>query len=189
MLNHYLRGQIKLCSVTFLFATTGLSILGVPHALFLGMIAGLTEVIPIIGPLIAWTPALIVSLTIPWTYGIGGWPGYHGVEVIQFGWARGIIVTLFFLGMQWCENNLISPRIMGHNLNLHPLTVMFSLLAGGYLAGIFGMLMALPMAAVLKVVFEIYYLPFINSVEELVTRREISLLDQPVECTESPPGE
>jgi predicted PurR-regulated permease PerM len=57
---------------------------------------------------------------------------------------------------------------MGKNLNLHPLTVMFSLLAGGFLGGILGMLMALPIAACLKVVFNIYYTPFIEKVEELV---------------------
>lgn len=167
MLNHYIRGQLKLCFVIFLFCTTGLLILGVPHALLLGVVAGITEVVPIVGPIIAFIPAFIVSVFLSWDYGLGAIMG------ISAPWARGLIIICFYLLMQWCENNLIVPRIMGKDLNLHPLTVMFALLAGGFLGGIFGMLVALPIAACLKVVFEIYYSPFIERVEELIRQKPL----------------
>jgi predicted PurR-regulated permease PerM len=169
MLNHYIRGQLKLCFIIFAMETTGLLILGVPHALLLGVLGGLTEVVPIIGPIVAFIPSFILSIFFPWDTGIGG------MMMIQAPWVRGLIIILFYMLVQWFENNLIVPRVMGHNLNLHPLTVMFALLVGGLLAGIFGMLIALPISACLKVVFEIYYTPFIERIEELISRRPVIL--------------
>ena len=186
MLNHYIRGQLRLSFIIFTFCTTGLLLLGVPHALLLGIVAGMTEVVPIIGPILAFLPACIISLFVPWDYGIGGFLSLQGVTIMDIGWVRGLIVALFYMVMQWCENNLIVPRVMGKNLNLHPLTVMFSLLAGGFLAGIFGMLLALPIAACLKVVFEIYYAPFIERVEELVRHRPAQQATVPGEPSQSP---
>ena len=180
MLNHYLRGQIKLSFIIFSLSCVGLFILGVPHALILATLGGLTEVIPIAGPLIAFIPAFFIAVFSDWTYGLGFYlPDY---------WLwKGIIITCFYLLLQWSENNLIVPRVMGKNLNLHPLTVMFSLLAGGVLGGIFGMLIALPIAACLKVVFGIYYRPFIEKVEELVRSRSTSQASEPERPT--PPSQ
>jgi predicted PurR-regulated permease PerM len=167
MLNHYLRGQLKLCFIIFSFATIGLLILGVPHAFLLGILAGMTEIVPIAGPIIAFIPASLVGMTNRWDYGlVGPW-------LPDIWWVKGLIVAVFYLLMQWSENNLIVPRVMGKGLNVHPLTVMFALLCGGFLGGIAGMLIALPIAACLKVVFEIYYTPFINRIEELVSRSTV----------------
>jgi predicted PurR-regulated permease PerM len=175
MLNHYLRGQLKLCFIIFAFSTIGLLILGVPHALLLGLLAGITEIIPIVGPIIACIPATLIGMANPWDYGI------VGIWMPNIWWVKGLVVVLFYLLMQWFENNLIVPRVMGKGLNVHPLTVMFALLAGGFLGGIAGMLMALPIAACLKVVFETYYTPFINRIEELISRNPAQ-----VEATHQP---
>lgn len=163
MLNHYLRGQLKLSFLMFVITTTALLLFGVKNALLLGFLAGITEVIPIIGPIIALVPALLVVYFIPSEHMI--------LSVVDYGWARSLIILAFYMALQWFEGNIMVPRIMGKDLNLHPLTVVFSLLAGGYLAGIFGMLLSLPIAASLKVVFETYYPGFIQQVENLMSRR------------------
>ncbi len=163
MLNHYIRGQLMLSFIMFAITTIALSILGVHHALLLGVLAGLVEVIPIVGPTISLVAALLVCYFLPSTSGL--------LSLVAIAWLRPLIVFAFYMVIQWAEGNILVPRIMGGTLNLHPLTVMFSLLAGGYLAGIFGMLLALPIAASLKVVFEMYYPAFIQQVEDLVSRK------------------
>ena len=163
MLNHYIRGQLKLSFIMFAITTIALSIFGVKNALLLGLLAGITEVIPIIGPIIALIPALLVSFFTQSDFGI--------LAYVDAGWLRALIVVGFYIGLQYVEGNFMVPRIMGKDLNLHPLTVMFSLLAGGYLAGLFGMILALPIAACLKVIFETYYPSFIQRVEYLISRK------------------
>jgi predicted PurR-regulated permease PerM len=166
MLNHYLRGQLKLSFYMFIITTAALLIFGVKNALLLGFLAGVTEIIPIIGPMIALIPALLVTYFIPSEYMI--------FSFVEFGWARALFLLAFYLSLQWFEGHIMVPRIMGKDLNLHPLTVVFALLAGGFLAGIPGMLLSLPIAASLKVVFETYYPSFIQQVENLMSRRPIT---------------
>jgi len=169
MLGHYLRGQLKLSFLMFAITTIALWILGVRHALLLGVLAGITEIIPIIGPIIALIPALLAGYFEPCDAGVG-LIGHFGLPGI----GRALIILAFYLVLQWFEGNIMVPRIMGKDLNLHPLTVMFALLAGGYLAGVFGMLLGLPIAAVLKVIFETYYPPFIQRVEDLIRQRPLA---------------
>ncbi len=165
MLGHYLRGQLKLSGLMFIITAVCLWIFGVKHWLLLGVLAGVTEVIPIIGPIIALIPALLVVFFQDSEFGV--------LSLVDPGWVRALIIFAFYMVLQYIEGNIMVPRIMGKDLNLHPLTVMFALLAGGYLAGIFGMLLSLPIAASLKVIFETYYPSFIQRVEDLVTRRPI----------------
>jgi len=167
MLNHYLRGQLKMSFIMFVLITFFLLLFGVKHALLIGVLGGFTEVIPIIGPTICLITALLDSYFTPCTNGVALLGG------IESGLIRACIIFIFWMALQWVEGNILVPRIMGKNLNLHPLTVVFALLAGGYLAGIGGMLLALPIAACLKVVFEIYYPPFIERVEDLLRRRPL----------------
>jgi len=164
MLNHYLRGQLKLSFLMFVITSVFLWAFGVRHWLLLGVLAGITEVIPIVGPIIALVPALLVS------YFLTSDSGILSLPIFEFGWARALFVFAFYMLLQYVEGNILVPRIMGKDLNLHPLTVIFALMTGGYLAGIFGMLLSLPIAASLKVVFEIYYPAFIQRVEDLVSR-------------------
>lgn len=158
-LNSYLRGQIKLSAIMFLITSSSLLFLNMLGAtipgfgfhigpyLILGLLAGITEVIPIVGPLIAFTPALIL-----------GFLDSTGT---------GITVILLYGLIQFIEGNILVPKIMGKKLDVHPLTVMFALLCGGLLGGIGGMLLALPAAATLKVLFDQYYPEFIKNVENL----------------------
>lgn len=166
-LNSYLRGQLKLSFMMFLITTAALLVLNTLGALIpgfdfhigpwllLGLLAGVTEIIPIVGPIIAFIPAVIF--------------GFISSPV------TGIVVIFLYLIIQLFEGNILVPLIMGDNLDVHPLTVMFALLCGGMIGGIGGMLLALPIAAGLKVVFEEYYPGFIKNIEILFMEQQKEL--------------
>lgn len=163
-LNSYLRGQMKLSFLMFLITTAALLVLNclgilIPSFgfhigpwLLLGLLAGTTEVIPIVGPIIAFIPAVIL--------------GFINGPI------TGITVILLYAVIQLFEGNILVPKIMGDKMDVHPLTVMFALLCGGILGGIAGMLLALPVAATLKVIFEQYYPGFIKNIERLFTEQD-----------------
>lgn len=164
-LNNYLRGQIKLGFSIFILDAI-LLLIFVPEVsawLLISLIAGVTEIIPVVGPTIALVVALMVA-------GIE-----TGGDLLVLG-----KIALIFTGVQMIENQLLVPRIMGDQLDVHPLTVMFFLLAGGILGGVIGALLSLPVAATLKVVMEQYYPAFIRRVQALLTDSEEGGGDPPL---------
>jgi predicted PurR-regulated permease PerM len=98
------------------------------------LLAALTETIPIIGPIIGAVPAILLAYLVS--------P------------ALALKVLIFFLVIHQLENHIIVPKIMGHNIALHPVVIIISLLIGGQLMGIIGMMLAVPIAAILKVVLK-----------------------------------
>jgi predicted PurR-regulated permease PerM len=136
--NAFLRGQlilgIVIGFVTFLLA----AIVGLPNALFLGLIAGVLEFIPNIGPIIAAIPAILLAL---FQYE-ESWLGSAVGPV----WFALIVLALYGL-VQRIENMYLVPRIIGRSLNLHPLVVLIGALAGASIAGVFGILLAAPLLA------------------------------------------
>jgi predicted PurR-regulated permease PerM len=133
----YLRGQILLGLVIFLITFIGLSLMDVPFALALAFFAGLTELIPIIGPIIGFVPAFIVILA---------------TEPDRWWW-----IVLFYLGVQGAENYILVPRIHSHTVSLHPVFVLLLIAIGGALFGLVGVLLAVPVAAALRDVFVYIY--------------------------------
>ena len=157
----YIRGQMLLCVVIFSITLPVLLILGVPFAILLAVLAGLTEFIPIIGPTIALIPAVLIAIfATPAPIGL--------ITDLQPLW-RGLIVMLSYFGIQLSENNIFAPRIMGSAMGIHPLGVIFALLCGAILAGIWGMLLSLPVAAALKVIYQFYYPSFIKRIDDLLS--------------------
>ena len=134
----YLRGQVILGLVIFFVVWIGLSALGVQNALALGLLSGLLEFIPVIGPVIGAGAAIIVAFFQP--------QNYLGLPAWQFALA----VLVFMIIVQQLENNVLVPRIVGEALDLHPLVVMVGVFMGGSLAGILGAIMAAPVIATLK---------------------------------------
>lgn len=131
VLSGYIRGQLIVSSVIGLLIAAGLAVLGVRYALVLGLIAGAFNVVPYFGPLMGAVPAVMLALlespaTALWT------------------------VALFF-GVNQLESAVLSPKVVGDMVGLHPITVILAVLAGAELSGLFGMLLAVPFAAVLKV--------------------------------------
>jgi predicted PurR-regulated permease PerM len=140
----YVRGQLLLSLIIGASTTIGLWILGAvgllhngqKYALIFGAWAGVTELIPYIGPWLGAIPPVIYALV-------------H--DPIQALW-----VALLFLGIQQLEGHVVVPKVMGHSLRLHPLLVIFGLLAGGEIYGFPGILVALPLLAAGKAAWEFF---------------------------------
>lgn len=130
----WLGGQLLLGAIIGTTATIGLWLLGVPYFFVLGLIAGIGELIPMVGPILSAIPALIVALT------------------VSPGMALG--VGVFFLAQQQFENHLLVPKLMERQVGVSAVTVIIALLTGGSLLGIVGALLAVPTAAVLQVIFD-----------------------------------
>ena len=114
--------------------------LGVQNSLALGLLSGLLEFIPVLGPIIGAGAAITVALFQPDTLGqLANWQ-YAGV------------VLIFMLIVQQLENNILVPRIVGESLDLHPLIVIIGVFMGSSLAGILGAILAAPVVATLKLI-------------------------------------
>jgi predicted PurR-regulated permease PerM len=130
----WLGGQLLLGAIIGTTATIGLWLLGVPYFFVLGLLAGIGELIPMVGPILSAIPAIIVALT------------------VSPGMALG--VGAFFLAQQQFENHLLVPKLMERQVGVSAVTVIIALLVGGSLLGIVGALLAVPTAAVLQVIFD-----------------------------------
>lgn len=135
----FFRGQILLSFTvgTVVFLST--TILGLPGALVLGILAGVLEVIPNLGPVLAAIPAVLLALI----------EGSSWVPVQN--WVFALIVLGVYTLIQQVENNVLVPRIIGHSLNLHPMIVLIGVVVGASTAGILGAFLAAPVLASLKV--------------------------------------
>jgi predicted PurR-regulated permease PerM len=130
----WLGGQLLLGAIIGTSATLGLWLLGIPYFFVLGVIAGVGELIPMIGPILSALPAIAVALTIS--------P------------AKAVAVAGFFLLQQQFENHVLVPKVMQRQVGVSPVTVISALLIGGSLLGIVGALLAVPTAAMIQVVFD-----------------------------------
>jgi predicted PurR-regulated permease PerM len=128
----YISGQAIEMVFVGVFTAIGYSLIGTKYGLLLGVIAGITNIIPYVGPYIGIVPALFVAFTMsPWMI---------------------VKVIIVVLVVQQIDGNLIYPRIIGQSLNIHPMTIIVLLLAAGNIAGIGGMILAIPTYAVLRTV-------------------------------------
>ncbi len=140
----YVKGQFALSVIIGASSGIGLWILGLtgllPHggkyALIFGVWAGITELIPYVGPWLGAAPPVLYALV------------QHPLSAL---W-----VVLLFLGIQQLEGHVVVPKVMGHSLRLHPLLVIFGLLAGGEIYGFPGILVALPLLAAGRAVWEFF---------------------------------
>ena len=145
VLGAYIRGQffliVLMSTATWIFL--GL-ILKVRFALVLSLLTGVLEIIPFIGPITAGAVATSVALFQPNDF---GWP--------SLGFAGAVVLVYFVL--RHTEDYLVIPNVIGRIVQLHPIIVIFSVLAGVVLGGILGMLVAVPVAATVKVILEYLY--------------------------------
>lgn len=133
----YLKGQTIACLITGVAATIGLAVIGVPYALVLGIITFVFNYVPYVGPVLAGLMAATVGLFVsPLT---------------------ALLAVVWVVLAQNLTDSLITPRVMSSQVSLHPTLVIFSLLVGGTLFGIVGMLFAIPVAATVQGLFIYYY--------------------------------
>lgn len=140
ILGSYVRGQLLLCLAIGMMATAGLTLLGVEFAAVLGLMAGVCEILPFIGPTLGLIPALLVA-------------------TIQAP-LLGLWTLLLFIGLQQVENLLLAPRVSGHAVHLHPAVIMVVLVMGNELGGLWGMLLAVPITAICRDLFRYLYMRF-----------------------------
>jgi len=128
----WMRGQLLLCLTVGVSATVGYGILGLRFWPLLGLLAGVTELLPIVGPWLGGIPAVIIALT--------------------QSWEKAAIVTGFLVILQATENTILVPRIMRGAVGLTPLTVFVAITAGAEFMGVVGALLAIPIAAAAQVI-------------------------------------
>ncbi len=133
-LGRYLIGQLVLSFIVGSLVALGSWLLAIPFPVILGLWAGITEIIPILGPFLGATPLVIIALAI---------------SPLKALWA-----LIVFIGIQQLENHLLSPLIMGNILKVNPLVIIFALVAGAEIRGIVGMLAAIPIVALGNVIFQ-----------------------------------
>jgi predicted PurR-regulated permease PerM len=131
VLTVFFRGRLTVCLVKGLLLTAGLLLVGAPYAVFLGMASGFAALIPFVGAFFGYGFTFLVALTTPdadfWT---------------TFG-----LVSVVFGVVEAVEGYVLVPRILGDSMGLHPLFVFVSVFIGGATMGMFGFLLALPLAA------------------------------------------
>lgn len=131
-LGSWIRGQLLLMLIVGVSATIAYGVMGLPFWLLLGVIAGLTEAIPNIGPALGAIPAVLLALSVDWRLALA--------------------VLAFVAVLQLVENAVLVPRIMRGALGLSPLTVILAILAGSEFRGVVGALLAVPIAGALSVI-------------------------------------
>lgn len=141
-LGNYIRGQFTVCMIVGLMAYIGYWLIGIPYALLLACVVAVFNIIPYLGPFLGAAPALIVASTVSW-------------KMV-------LLVILVNTTCQILEGNVISPQVVGRSLQMHPLVIIFALLAGGEIAGIAGLILAVPFFAVMKVILQHVFLYIIH---------------------------
>ncbi len=153
-LAQWVRGQLLLCVIIGGLVFLALVILRMPYATTLAILAGFTEFLPIVGPLIAAVPAVIIAVT-------------------QGGWVFGLVVALVYYAIQWCENNLIVPLVMKRAVGLSAVAITFAMLVGisfpDVIHPVFGVILSIPLTTIVALFLE--DLRAMNSPEEKVKKQ------------------
>ncbi|MCB2352513.1 AI-2E family transporter [Clostridium estertheticum] len=131
IISSFIRGQLLDGLIVGLISSIGLSIIGLDFAFLIGLTAGIANIIPYVGPLIGCIPAIIIGLLSP--------------NPIMAVWA-----VLLLLAVQQLDSAVISPKVVGDSMGLHPIFVIMAITIGGSIAGIMGMLLSVPIAGIIK---------------------------------------
>lgn len=141
-LGNYIRGQLLVCVIIGVLAYIGYMIIGMPFALLLAGVVAVCNIIPYLGPFLGAAPAMLMALTISW-------------KMV-------LLVLLVNTLCQTIESNVISPQVVGRTLHLHPMLIIFALLVGGEIAGVPGLIVAVPTFAVGKVIIQHFYVYYVR---------------------------
>jgi predicted PurR-regulated permease PerM len=157
-LSRYLTGLLVSLTFQGVASTVALTLIGVPYALLLGIWTTIGAIIPFIGSYIGGIPATIVAFTVSPTVGI--------------------LTALTYVVINFVDGNLIAPRVQGNAIRVSPLFVFLAVIAGGQIAGIWGALMAVPILAVGRVVFD-FLLERVVVVPQVLDPLPVALVEPP----------
>lgn len=132
VLSQFVRGALLDAVFVAILSSIGLSIVGLDFAVFIGVFAGIANVIPYFGPLIGMIPAFLI-----------GW--------LTSDFVHGVLAVLVLVIVQQIDSNIIYPKVVGSSTGLHPLAVLLAVSVFGYFGGIIGMILAVPIAGILQV--------------------------------------
>ncbi len=163
----FLRGQIILSSAVGVITAVTMLIVGVKNALLLGILAGILEIIPNLGPVLAALPAVALAF-------------FLGSEhlALSHGWFA-LIVAGLYVAIQQVENNFLVPRIIGRSVNLHPVVVIVGTIGGAMVGGILGIFLAAPVLGSARILGGYLYRKFLQTDEALV--QPAPPLEEPIE--------
>jgi predicted PurR-regulated permease PerM len=133
MLSHFVRAQLYLAAISGAVYIAALTLMRVPYALALGTLGGVMEFIPFVGPVVAG--ALILAVSFGFNYG------------------HLAMVLLFLVVWRGLEDYVVSPRVLGGRVEVHPLAAIFGVLAGGEIAGVAGIYFAIPVMAAARILW------------------------------------
>jgi predicted PurR-regulated permease PerM len=136
MLGAYMRGQLIICTLVGAVTGVALWLVGVPYSLVLGIVAGVTAFIPFIGPFLGALPAVAVA-----------------AFVLQSSGKVVAVLVLYFI-ISNVIYNFISPKVFGDAVHLSPMLIIVAFVVGGYLGGILGLFVAVPVAAMIRILFQ-----------------------------------
>jgi len=154
-LSNFLRGQLLIASIVGILTGTGLFFIGIKFSLLIGLLAGISNVVPYLGGIVTVSTAILMAL-------------FTENPLISI-----ILVILLSSAISFLENSFLSPKILGESLELNPLLIMLAILIGGHLYNFWGMLMAIPFTCVLKVLFDRWYKSYKHE-EKTETSKESS---------------
>lgn len=139
-LSKFVRGKIILAISVGVGITIALLILGVDFAVFIGIITALADVIPYVGPFLGFVPAVFFAfLSSP---------------------VKAIWVSILFIVIQWVENNILAPKIIGDTTGIHPMIILLSIIVGGGIFGVLGMILAVPVVAIFVILLDFFTTEF-----------------------------
>ena len=128
----FVKGKLLLAVIVGLMTMFMLFILGVNFAVAIGLITIIADIIPYIGPFLAFIPAFFFSF--------------------MDSWAKAVWVAVMFFFLQWAENNLFAPKILGKRTGLHPAIVLMCIFIGGGTFGVMGMILSVPVFSILVII-------------------------------------
>lgn len=141
VLRKFIKGSLLVALWVGIITTVGMYLIGMDFFVLIGILVGITNIIPYFGAIISAIPAILLAL-------------------LKSKWLALYVVGLILLIHQ-LESSILTPKIIGSSVGLHPLLIIFALLAGGQLWGFVGLLLAVPLMAVLKIVFKHLYIRYI----------------------------
>ena len=139
----YVIAQVLSMSTVAIFTAVGLMLLKVQYAVLLGLIAGLLDIVPIVGPTLAFILGILCAS--------------------QNGWLAVILTAVVYLAAQWVSNNFVRPLVFGKFLDLHPIIIIFAFLIAAQFLGVWGVILSPAIAALLLTLFDELYLKTINN--------------------------
>lgn len=154
-ISKYISGQVIECTFVAIGTFIGYLLIGVDYAFLFGCIAGVTNMIPYIGPYLGLAPAVFVTVfTDPW---------------------KALLACVVVLIVQQLDGNIVFPNVIGKSLDIHPLTIILILLVAGNIAGLLGMILGVPFYAVVKtIVVHVYDIIKLNQHEKILNRSKNS---------------